>query len=58
MKKIYGSKYKGIKIIIILRNPAERAFSHYKLFVRDALEPLAFEEAVKSDVIEAGKSLY
>jgi hypothetical protein len=55
MKKIYGSKYKDIKIIIMLRNPAERAFSHYKLFVRDALEPLDFEEAIKADVIEKRK---
>jgi hypothetical protein len=52
MKKVYGNNYKNIKIIIMLRNPAERAFSHYKLIVRDAMEPLDFEEAIKADVIE------
>lgn len=52
MKRIYGSKYKDIKIIVMLRNPVDRAFSQYKLFVRDAREPLDFEEAIKADVIE------
>jgi hypothetical protein len=56
MKRIYGSKYKDIRIILMLRNPVERAFSHYKLFVRDAREPLDFEEAIKADVIEKRRS--
>jgi hypothetical protein len=56
MKKVYGDNYKDIKIIIMLRNPAERAFSHYKLIVRDAMEPLDFEEAIKADVIGKRKN--
>lgn len=57
LKSIYGGKYKDIKIIIILRNPAERAFSHYKLFIRDALESIEFEEAIEADVIERRKKI-
>ena len=34
------------KIIIILRNPVNRAFSAYQHLVRDQREPLSFEEAL------------
>lgn len=37
------------KIIIILRNPIDRAFSHYLYFVRDGREIFSFEEALKSE---------
>lgn len=35
------------KIIIVLRNPIERAFSHYKHLLRDGRETVSFSEAVK-----------
>lgn len=34
------------RIIIVLRNPVERAFSHYKHLLRDGRETVSFEEAV------------
>jgi len=37
------------KIIIILRNPIDRAFSHYLHFVRDGREKLSFEEALAAE---------
>jgi len=37
------------KIIIILRNPIERAFSHFNQFIRDNREYLSFEEALKEE---------
>jgi len=37
------------KVIIILRNPIDRAFSHYLHFVRDGRETLSFEEALKEE---------
>jgi len=52
LRNIYGERYKDIKIIICLRNPAERAFSHYKFYKRDGLDPLDFEEAIKDEVIK------
>lgn len=37
------------RIIIILRNPIERAFSNYLHHVRDGIEPLSFEEALAAE---------
>ncbi|MBF0587305.1 sulfotransferase [Prosthecochloris sp. N3] len=39
IKKVYGDKCKDIKVIIILRNPVDRAFSQYSMFRRDGNEP-------------------
>jgi hypothetical protein len=57
LKSIYGIKYKDIKIILILRNPAERAFSQYRLFVKYAVESLDFEEAIKTEVMERRRQI-
>lgn len=46
IKKYLGSQ---VKIIIILRNPVERAFSQYLHFFRDNREVLSFEEALRSE---------
>lgn len=43
IKSIYGENYRSIKIIIILRNPTERAYSHYLNHVRDNTEDNTFE---------------
>jgi len=43
IKKILGEK---VKIIIILRNPIERAFSNYLHHVRDGFEKETFEKAL------------
>lgn len=42
-------KLGDIKIIFILRNPVERAFSGYNFFKRDLFETLTFEEALKDE---------
>jgi len=39
----------NVKIIIILRNPVERAFSAYTYLVRDGRETLSFEEALQAE---------
>lgn len=36
----------GIKLIVILRNPVDRTYSHYQHQVRNSREPLPFEEAL------------
>lgn len=46
---------KAPKIIIVLRNPVDRAFSNYKHHVRDGLENLSFENAIKPEVLEYRK---
>jgi sulfotransferase family protein len=39
-----------VKLIVMLRNPVDRAFSHYRQFVRDGREPLrTFEEALQAE---------
>lgn len=48
----YIKKFLGdVKIIIILRNPIERAFSSYIHLVRDNREFLTFEEALEQEEI-------
>jgi hypothetical protein len=48
----YIKKFLGdVKIIIILRNPIERAFSSYLHLVRDNREFLTFEEALEQEEI-------
>ena len=37
------------RIIIVLRNPVERAFSHYKHLLRDGRESASFEEALRRE---------
>jgi len=41
---------RGMKLIAILRDPAERAYSHYRQMVRDGREPVAkFVQALKEE---------
>ncbi len=46
IKIILGS---DVKIIIILRNPVERAYSHYLHHVRYGIEELSFEDALHAE---------
>ncbi|MCS6917803.1 MAG: sulfotransferase [Chitinophagales bacterium] len=39
----------GVRIVIALRNPVERAFSQYMHKVRDGAETLSFEEALQQE---------
>lgn len=45
------------RLILLLRNPVDRAFSHYKMAVKYGFEHLSFEEALAVEVerIEMGK---
>ncbi len=38
-----------IKIIVILRNPVERAYSHYQMSVRRGFETMSINEAIESE---------
>jgi hypothetical protein len=38
-----------VKLIALLRNPVERAYSQYQHNLRDKSEPLSFEEALKAE---------
>lgn len=41
--------FKELKIIMIIRNPVDRAFSQYLMTKRRGLEPLSFEEAMEKE---------
>lgn len=46
--KIY-SKFPEGKFIVLLRNPVERAFSHYQMSARRGIEDRTFEEAIRRE---------
>jgi len=52
MKKLYGKKSGLIKIIILLRNPVQRAWSHYWKKITQGNEYLPFSEAVNKNTIK------
>ncbi|MDH4198610.1 MAG: sulfotransferase domain-containing protein [Candidatus Aminicenantes bacterium] len=53
LKRVYGEKARAVKIVIVLRNPAERAWSHYWLKRGWGKEDLGFDEATRPEVIRA-----
>lgn len=55
IKAVYQENYLKLKIIIILRDPIERAFSHYSMKRRGGNESLRFSEAINPETI--GKRL-
>lgn len=38
-----------VRLIVLLRNPIYRAYSHYQMMVRRGLEPLSFPEALQAE---------
>ncbi|MCK5878673.1 MAG: sulfotransferase [Holophagae bacterium] len=51
IRKLYGEKFTDLKIVIMLRNPIHRAWSHYLLKCSRMKEPLPFEEVINPDII-------
>ena len=39
-----------MKIIAILRNPIERAYSHYRMFVKEGIEVRSFKRSIKDEM--------
>jgi hypothetical protein len=52
IQKIYGDKSTALRVLILLRNPVERAWSHYWLKRRNGEEKLGFEEAIGAAVVK------
>lgn len=44
-----AAEYPGVPLIVLLRDPAERAYSHYKERVQNVGETLTFEEALDAE---------
>ncbi len=53
LKKVYGEMTRQVKIMIVLRNPVERAWSHYWLKRGWGTEDLEFDAAIRPEVIKA-----
>jgi len=47
----YHPEHNKLKILILLRNPVERAFSQYMWRIRDGREELSFEEAIAAEAV-------
>ncbi|MGB6037241.1 MAG: sulfotransferase domain-containing protein [Cryomorphaceae bacterium] len=56
MKKLYGDNLRKVKIIILLRNPIERAYSHYTYLIRNGFENRPFAEAISEKGIAKWKT--
>ncbi|MEH6591228.1 MAG: sulfotransferase [Halioglobus sp.] len=48
---------RDLKLVIVLRNPADRAFSHYLMTYRRGLETLSFEDAISCEDERLSKSI-
>lgn len=55
MKEAYGAGFSRIKVIILLRNPIDRAYSHYTYLIRNGYENRSFEEAISPEGISEWK---
>ena len=51
IQELYGEKAGEVRILILLRDPAARAWSHYQLKRRNGEESLPFERAIDPGVI-------
>src|SRR5262249_56243321 len=47
----------AMKLIVALRDPVDRAYSHYQMEHRWGREPLPFEEALEREEAELGREL-
>ena len=54
IQSVYGKRASELKIIIVLRNPADRAYSNYLARIRDGLEERSFLEAINDSLNETG----
>ncbi|WP_456399953.1 sulfotransferase family protein [Persephonella sp.] len=50
MKSVYGDLAENLKFIFIIRNPIERIFSAYIMYVDIGIEDLSFEKAILSGI--------
>jgi hypothetical protein len=53
IKVVYGKRAKDLKILIILRDPTERAWSQFIMHRRDGIESIEdFKEAIRPEVVK------
>lgn len=47
--KLIHSLYPNAKLVVFLRNPTDRAWSHYKMILRDQSKNKSFEDVIKAN---------
>lgn len=55
IKKLYGNSFNQLKIIMVLRNPVNRAWSHYLKTYSENREFLDFEDAISPETMKKRK---
>lgn len=55
IRALYGSRTSSLKVFCMLRNPVDRAYSHYMFLVRNGHENLPFEQAILPETIATRK---
>ena len=50
LERYYGDSLPKLKLVVILRNPVERVFSHYQMFVRWGIEKRKFSDAIQQEI--------
>lgn len=55
--RIYTMLGEKMRIIVLLRNPAERAFSHYKMMLANGFEKRSFTEAITTNLQSLQKGI-
>lgn len=53
IRKLYGERARDLKFIVVLRNPIDRIWSHYWMYIRDGYEGLSFDTASDDKTIRA-----
>ncbi|MCH2214732.1 MAG: sulfotransferase [Flavobacteriales bacterium] len=53
IRAVYKNETPQLKTSLVLRNPVDRSFSHYLMFVKNGLEELSFEEAIRPEVVKS-----
>ncbi len=51
IRRLYGGRASGLRIVLLLRDPARRAWSHYLQKRRNGEERLPFAEATRPEVV-------
>ena len=54
--KILAETHEQVPIIIVLRNPIDRAYSHFLFNIRQGWESLGFEEAIKQEPLRKAEN--
>jgi len=55
IEQFYGDQVSALKSVILLRNPIDRAYSHYTYLIRNGFENRSFETAISKSEIDSWK---